>query len=305
VLQEGLRGVYTYEANEIRSQFGRYVLFNTNFTVNRANPETGDERAMADLHQKYKPQTKLIGEFLSVITTLSDRLSDRTIIIRPHPNENLNLYRKLFRTFDNVVINRKGDVRPWIIGADAVVHNSCTTGIAAGMLGTPVFAYTPDGADVHESPIPNIVSVRIEGKKELIDRIERVEPDETYRMDDDQTDALRRHIGNVDFQSVDRIVSALEPAIDDGQSAGGFQSQFSPGSLVRLHRAFLRTLGTNPLKEPYKRVTGKDGTNYKFDGLDRSELADLVRQVPSEERPDRIKITPAKQVEYTFWVETV
>jgi hypothetical protein len=245
-----------------------------------------------------------VGEFLSVVATLSGRLPDRTVVIRPHPNEALHLYEKLFRAFDNVVVEREGDVRPWILGSDAVVHNSCTTGVAAAMLGTPVFAYMPDGAGVHESPIPNVVSERIEDGEELVDRIERLSPDERYQMDDKQTRKLKQHIANVDFRSTDRIVSALQPVLDGNISTGGFESEFDPDPKIRVHRGLVRTLGHNPFVEQYRKLTGDNRERYKFDELDRTELINLIDRFPDDEVPSGIEVTPVEYAEDTYWIHT-
>jgi surface carbohydrate biosynthesis protein len=305
VLHKGLRGVYASEAEQLRTQFGNYVLINTNFTVNRIDPDRGDKMATSNLEKLYRTQTKLIGEFLSGITTLSEEVPNQTIIIRPHPVEDKDIYEKLFRTFNNVLIRREGDVRPWILGADAVVHNSCTTGVTAAMLGKPVFAYVPEDNNIDEPTIPNDVSRTIHNQKELVRHIKNVDYDESYNMNDEQIHKLQIHIANVKFRSADRIVSSLKPMLGEKFSTRGFNSQFNPSSLIKFHRAFLQIFGNNPLKEPYLRLTGTEWANYKFDELKKSEIRDILCQIPKEERQDQIRITPAKKIEDTFWIETV
>jgi hypothetical protein len=62
-------------------------------------------------------------------------------------------------------------------------------------------------------------------------------------------------------------------------------------------------VGHNPLKEPYLQLRGTDWAGYKFDGLTKTELAEAVQEIPVGERQERIRITPAKEVEHTFWLE--
>lgn len=171
LIQKDLMAVYEPDARAIGSEIGEYILFNTNFAINHVDREslvswsTGHKRGVAQV------QARVMGEMISAIGEVATALNPRPVIIRPHPSEDLDLYHRLFASYENVETRRDGDVRPWLMGSDAVVHNSCTTGVSAALLEKPVFAYTPDDLAFHPSPVPNAVSTAVKSKAELVQRL--------------------------------------------------------------------------------------------------------------------------------------
>ena len=65
----------------------------------------------------------------------------------------------------------EGDVVPWLSGADAVIHNSCTTGLQAYLLGKPVISYMPVAFDKYDQYLPNALSDKVQSIEELIGHI--------------------------------------------------------------------------------------------------------------------------------------
>jgi surface carbohydrate biosynthesis protein len=74
---------------------------------------------------------------------------DYTIVLRPHPSENLTFYRQAFSRLENVMVRRDKSVLNWIRSAAMVIHSNCTTGIEAVLAGRPVLNLLPakDGRD--------------------------------------------------------------------------------------------------------------------------------------------------------------
>jgi hypothetical protein len=63
----------------------------------------------------------------------------------------------------------EGSAIPWILGADAVVHNSCTTGVEGFLLDRPTVAYVPVRSKTYDSLLPNSVSRLANTPQELIE----------------------------------------------------------------------------------------------------------------------------------------
>ncbi|MEX1257193.1 MAG: surface carbohydrate biosynthesis protein [Gemmatimonadota bacterium] len=84
------------------------------------------------------------AEFVSLVKELALAHGDHTLVLRPHPSENLNFYREVFRPFPNVHVTRDHNVTYWIRGARMVVHCKCTTGIEAALAGRPVLHFWPN-----------------------------------------------------------------------------------------------------------------------------------------------------------------
>ncbi len=54
-----------------------------------------------------------------------------TIIVRPHPSENHEKWCEVLPEHEKVIVKHEGNVLPWLMAAQVVIHNSCTTGIEA------------------------------------------------------------------------------------------------------------------------------------------------------------------------------
>jgi hypothetical protein len=67
-----------------------------------------------------------------------------------------------------VEVIHEGCAAPWLLAADALIHNSCTTGIESALLGRPTFAYMPLRDTAVECSLPNQVSHVVESKDAMI-----------------------------------------------------------------------------------------------------------------------------------------
>jgi surface carbohydrate biosynthesis protein len=162
LLRPELNGYYQKEVETIRRIHGDFILINTNFNlVNAYYPEMnllmpsphegeaplltrrsvslGLNREYAEGFTAYK--FAILGDFEKLIPTLEKAFPEFTIVIRPHPAENQEVYKRLAAKCERVQVIHKGNVVPWLLAAKALIHNGCTTGIEAYAVGTPTVAY--------------------------------------------------------------------------------------------------------------------------------------------------------------------
>ena len=83
----------------------------------------------------------IFEDFQRLIPVLDQALPDHTIVIRPHPAENQEVYHNIAKTCKRVRVTNEGNVVPWLIAAKALIHNGCTTGVEAYALGLPAITY--------------------------------------------------------------------------------------------------------------------------------------------------------------------
>jgi surface carbohydrate biosynthesis protein len=162
------------QAEEFRRVHGDYVLINSNFgSINPRVEDTyafystciqvgvitedepkdradflewcGWERANLDL------LTEVIGSYL-------DRPKVPRLIIRPHPSENAEKWRKAYQGVAKVSIIREGDHLAWTAAANLLIHTGCTTGTEAVILGTPALSLKGGDSDWHRVPTSNHVN---------------------------------------------------------------------------------------------------------------------------------------------------
>ena len=160
MMRSQLRPFYEEEVNKIKNQYGDFLLLNTNFNHVNAygadmnlfkpvkNPgdtpkfgraARGMSRAYAEGLQDHK--RAVLDHFLDIIPRLEKAFPDCNIVVRPHPTENHAIYKKIADRCERVHVTNEGNVVPWIMATRAVLHNGCTTGVEAYMMGVPAVSY--------------------------------------------------------------------------------------------------------------------------------------------------------------------
>jgi surface carbohydrate biosynthesis protein len=160
ILRTEMRPYFDQEVERLRTVHGNFILVNTNFTeVNpfipsiglylppndpRKKPRLGQSgigmsRAFAEGLRDHKQA--VLEDFKQLIPALENAFPDFTIVVRPHPSENQKIYQDIAAKCERVEVTNKGNVIPWLLAAKAMVHNGCTTGLEAYVLGTPSISY--------------------------------------------------------------------------------------------------------------------------------------------------------------------
>ena len=68
----------------------------------------------------------------------------------------------------------EGNVVPWLLTADALIHNGCTTAVEAAVTGTPAIAFRPVKADPYDLDLPNGLSHEATNVGELCETLQQV-----------------------------------------------------------------------------------------------------------------------------------
>lgn len=93
-----------------------------NVDVNRALP----------LEQE---RMRVLNEYVRVIDEIAARNPERNFIVRPHPFENMHIYREVFADRRNVTVDSFGEVTHVISSAEFVIHLNCSTSVETRLLG--------------------------------------------------------------------------------------------------------------------------------------------------------------------------
>ena len=160
MLRPEVRGYFDAQVRELKGRYGDFILVNTNFSD--VNPfihglglfaVDGDERTPPRLGQSGKGMTldfaaglrdhklAVLSAFQEMLPALHEAFPGQTIVIRPHPSENQDFYNQLASRFENITIDGSGNIIPWLLACRAMVHNGCTTGAEAYLLGVPAISY--------------------------------------------------------------------------------------------------------------------------------------------------------------------
>jgi surface carbohydrate biosynthesis protein len=168
LLRPELRGYYENDVHQLREAYGDFVLVCSNFNLINAyypdmnllipGPNPGEKPVLSrrskslGLSQEYAEgfteyRRAILRDFEELIPALDRSFPNHTIVVRPHPVENQEVYHKIAGGCERVQVTNKGNVVPWLLAAQALIHNGCTTGVEAYALGVPAIAYM---ARVHE-----------------------------------------------------------------------------------------------------------------------------------------------------------
>lgn len=230
-LRPELRTVYQKRVQELKNEFGRILLINTNFAFANhfrglaaiqhqlARYEEADEPGFFDNWRKIHEQA--LESFQEAIPLLREKYPDHTIIIRPHPSEGHEVWNTLADRLSDTHVRTDGNVVEWILASDALVHFSCTTGIEAFVLGVPAIAYRKVHHELYEQPLPTALSYSAFSEEELLSTLDAVMPEsgeEKLLRDDQERMAMaRQYIHALDGPyASDLLVDALQklPELD-------------------------------------------------------------------------------------------
>ena len=239
MLRPEIRSIYAAQVNELKRQYGEYVLVNTNFNhVNAFYPsmnlfkpqsESGQEpefgRAARGMTRRYaeglrQHKQALFEDFQALISRLDEDFPDCAIIVRPHPTENQNVYQSIAARCKNVHVTNEGNVVPWLMGARTLIHNGCTTGVEAFVMDLPAISYhatiNPDYDDGFFF-LPNHLSHQCFDYEHLKEMLSRILSGAVGVAVDDQKQALiERYLTPKDGPlACERIMEACESMVQE------------------------------------------------------------------------------------------
>ena len=159
-------------AARLRHDRGPFVLFNTNFAS--INPAIDDIYGYFELYVRVgmmhtdNPEDMHLlneqfawerGNFDAVLTLVLRLARDGVkIVLRPHPSENADLWRRQLADVPGVQVADQGDQLDWLKASTLMVHSGCTTGLEAFLMNHPVVALTPGDSVWHGVLTSNIVN---------------------------------------------------------------------------------------------------------------------------------------------------
>jgi hypothetical protein len=127
---------------------------------------------------------------------LDQAMPDHTIVIRPHPAENQEVYHHIAKTCRRVRVTNEGNVVPWLIAAKALIHNGCTTGVEAYALGLPVISYRASINEYYDNAfhrLPNQLSHECFDLKQLQKTLTDILKGKLNHADSDERQKIMEH----------------------------------------------------------------------------------------------------------------
>ena len=191
------RACFSPQEEKIRSAYSPFFLINTNF--GKYNSYFGSDyvidklldghnRILNEGHRAFLEGwrdhcEKIFRSFIEAVKQLSSEFPSQRIIVRPHPSENHDVWKDVTQGLPNVKVVHEGNVIPWIMASEALIHNGCTTGVEGYLLGKPVVSYRPYTSEDYEPELPILVSINVFSEKELHGTLHRILEEGDRSMD--------------------------------------------------------------------------------------------------------------------------
>lgn len=219
---------YTLSVDFDSHGINNYFLINTNFTA--ANI---DREYQMDIHELAKKNclemgwhyehsvakmiddyleyhNYLIKEYILMLNKLADCYPNISFILRPHPSEDLEMWKNVLNK-PNIKVIQKGNVISWIYNAYAVIHTGCTTGVEAWALRKPVIQYNPCENMGLESRLPNELSYKADSIPALCSVIDNVLDGNLGDCFNERLNIVKPYVKNIEgLFSADRMLDAID-----------------------------------------------------------------------------------------------
>lgn len=174
-LRPELRGYFAPEVKALHARYGDFILVNTNFSfVNNFVPSlnlivhdksgqpqvsrTGMGMSLPFASGMAAHQQAIHDHFRELMPRLARWFPEHRIVLRPHPSENHDVWRRILADCPKVDVVHEGNVVPWLMAARVLLHNGCTTAVEASVLETPAVSYMPVQSEVYDYHLPNGLS---------------------------------------------------------------------------------------------------------------------------------------------------
>jgi len=200
MLRPEMRDFYAKEIRELHQAYGDFILINTNVNhvnafyphqnlfmpVKRPGEEPRFGKAARGMSREFAEGLRahkqaVFNDFKQLIPSLAETFPDRTLIVRPHPTENHEVYRKISATCERVRVINEGSVVPWLLAAKVLVHNGCTTGVEAYAMRVPAITYRKSVNEYYDNGfyrLPNLLSHQCFNFEELRLTMDKIFNDE-------------------------------------------------------------------------------------------------------------------------------
>lgn len=234
ILRGEMRPYFETEVQRLRNLHGDFILINTNFSdvnpfiesiglfqpekkrggkARRGQSGIGMSRAFAEGLWDHKQA--ILRDFTKLIPALERAFPDLNIVVRPHPSENHEIYHDIAAQCERVAVTSEGNVIPWLLAAKTLVHNGCTTGLEAYVLGVPAISYLTTFNEYYDydfQGLPTKLSHQCFNFEELKDSLTRILAGELGTAAGEEREALiKYYLAAQDGPlACERIVDILE-----------------------------------------------------------------------------------------------
>jgi surface carbohydrate biosynthesis protein len=166
----------------------KYVVIASNFAVINSNialwkiyyklEKAGYFERNNDLKREFIEITaqslKLFYKFVDAVNFLTQSCKDINFVVRPHPQESMDVWKYLLIKRDNLVIDNKEIISGVLKNSSALIHNGCTTAYEAALNDIPIISYHPLNEEVLHGKPANDLGMNVNNLDDLKKRVQDI-----------------------------------------------------------------------------------------------------------------------------------
>ncbi len=257
--------LYNQDVKKINQIYGKFILVNTNMGF--GNNVKGDNFVIENYGNRFKNIKNIVSfdkvkvnAFIELIKTLSSSINTK-IILRPHPEEDLNYYLNAFKDIDSIKVIYRGSVVPWLLAAEQIIHPDCTTAIESSFLGKLPISYMPENypEDI-VTKIPLDVSIRFNRVSQVLEYLTNKQE---YPEDKNRRLQVLEDYFSQNKSSTDLIVDKLKEIRINNTGEAAQKNLWQQFILLRFKEAYHSLRRSNDHNFVRKKLQGFDLKNIK------------------------------------------
>ena len=138
--------IWNKEVKEINEKFGdNFILFSADFGANSQMlleertkrvelvGAQKTEHLLEVIRKQLRDSYKNFNQFIEFLFQMDADSRIPPIIVRPHPGEDHNIWKEKTKNLKKTKIVYQGDITPWLLASNGLLHRGCTTVIEASV----------------------------------------------------------------------------------------------------------------------------------------------------------------------------
>jgi len=216
--------LHSKETQEIKKKYGDYILLSSNFGVTsklslklwerhvREHKVWGNDYKdyfLKNIYSKYE-SFLLYG---NLIRDICNKREDLKFIIRPHPADDFDGWKKQIENIPNVKLIYEGEISPWIYASTCLLHYGCTSAVQAKMANIPSIVYKkPDGI-LGDTTAFNI-SKQFYDTNEFINFIDNINNHLSSKRSKENLEILKSNISSLEGETASSKIANILSNLD-------------------------------------------------------------------------------------------
>ncbi len=274
--KEKYQDYYKPHADLLNAAHGNFILINGNYAYSNHgigietifSPRIGYNPADAVKRQKFVDffthSSKSMVDMISLVHRLSTAFPNKNIIYRSHPSEGDHLYKHVFAGLPNVKCIHEGSVGPWLLAAETIIHDGCTTAIEASFSNARIINYKVTCSEEHDIRLPNLVGAIATCAEEVV---EMILSGSSQSITDEAFPELDEMIANYHLDSFETVAEVIEEKLSTMEP----QNSKSPSDAALKCEHIKYALKKLRKRSGHRKISN-EYQNKKFPGFELEEI---------------------------------